>query len=110
MLMSVFLHLLITVIVPASTAPDPKSNLPLVLLVVSMVVLILSFALPRALRRLSPRAAAPAFVLALAMCEAVSIFGLLLHFAVAWPYYWIFMLLGGAGMLVNFPRRTAFNP
>jgi len=109
MLLSVFLHLVITAIVPAAAMPDPKSTRYVTLLVVSVALLLLSFTVPRAVRQPGPRGAMASLALALAMCEAASICGLLLHFALAWQYYWICMLLGGAGMLLHFPRRQAFE-
>ena len=43
-------------------------------------------------------------LIALVLCEAVGLMGLMLHTTTGWPYAWTLFLLGGAGLLRHFPR------
>lgn len=46
-----------------------------------------------------------AMIVALALCEATSLFGLLAYFATGTRYYYIFFIIGVVGSLLHMPRR-----
>ncbi|HEV8593795.1 MAG TPA: hypothetical protein VGQ55_16940 [Pyrinomonadaceae bacterium] len=46
-----------------------------------------------------------AMIIGCALCESVSLFGLLLAFAFNYPYFWIFSALGIIGTLFHFPSK-----
>ena len=45
-------------------------------------------------------------IIALALCEASSLFGLVLAFAFDYPYFFLWFALGIIGMFLHFPRQT----
>ena len=47
-----------------------------------------------------------ALIMACALCEVVSLFGLLLAFVMDYSYFWIFFLFGILGIILHFPRRS----
>ena len=46
-----------------------------------------------------------ALIIALALCEASSLFGLTLAFAFDYQYFFLWFILGVLGMILHFPRR-----
>lgn len=46
-----------------------------------------------------------AMITGCALCESVSIFGIMLAFIAAYQYFFAWMILGTFGMLFHFPRR-----
>lgn len=46
-----------------------------------------------------------AMIVALALCESTSLFGLIAYFATATRYYYLFFIIGITGTLLHFPRR-----
>ena len=54
-----------------------------------------------------PQRRLTAMTIALAMCEAAAIFGLVVHFTAGSELYWVFLLIGLAGILLHFPREAA---
>ncbi len=46
-----------------------------------------------------------AYIVALVMCEAAAVFGIVAHFACASPYSYLFFLIGLAGQLLHFPKN-----
>ena len=79
--------------------------------VAAVMAVVLSFPFRR---RLNERAVAeqdPAhvqtgLVIALALCEASSLFGLALAFAFEYQYFFVWFALGILGMVLHFPRRA----
>jgi F0F1-type ATP synthase membrane subunit c/vacuolar-type H+-ATPase subunit K len=53
----------------------------------------------------NPRLVQSGIIIACAFCEAVSIFGMLLAFLFAYPYFFIWFGLGILGILSHIPRR-----
>lgn len=45
-------------------------------------------------------------ILACALCEAISLFGMVLAFAFSYQYFFLWSALGILGILLHFPRRT----
>ena len=46
-----------------------------------------------------------ALIVGCALCESISLFGLLLGFAFDYPYFFAFSIVGIVGTLLHFPRR-----
>lgn len=82
--------------------------------VAALAAVLFSFAFRR---RLDDRAAAEqdsaqvqaGLIIALALCEASSLFGLTLAFAFDYPYFFAWIALGLIGMLLHFPKRDALH-
>jgi hypothetical protein len=55
--------------------------------------------------RPSSRMRQQAELIALILCEAAAVLGVVVWFVTAWPHYYIFLLLGLVGMLLHFPTR-----
>lgn len=68
-------------------------------------------------RRLNERAVAEqntahvqtGLIIALALCEASSLFGLALAFAFDYQYFFLWIALGILGMIFHFPKRTELH-
>jgi len=43
----------------------------------------------------------------LVLCEAGAVTGLAIRIVTGWQYYYVFLLLALAGMILNFPKRDA---
>ncbi len=92
------------------TGQSEGSILLLVLMTLGITTLLASFLLKRKILAQSvteqrPELVQSAMILALALCEATSLFGLLAYFATGTPYYYIFFIIGIVGELFHFPRR-----
>ncbi len=89
-------------------ANSPPIEIPLLIAGIGLVAA--SFVLPK---RLFPQPESgrdlakerSALVIALAMCEAPAIFGVIVHFAMGSPWYWLFLAIGFAGLLLHRPKR-----
>ena len=60
----------------------------------------------RAVAAQDPAQVQSGLVIALALCEASSLFGLALAFAFDYSYFYLWIALGLLGMLLHFPRRN----
>ena len=98
----------------ATTLPagSPDANSPLVLPMFGIAILELSASVfcrmrfgSRAGQLRSLMTVRTGYIIAFVLSEAVAISGLILYFVARWPRYWIFFLLGCAGLLLNVPRR-----
>lgn len=47
-----------------------------------------------------------AMIIGCALCEAISLFGVMLAFAFNYQYFFLFSILGVIGILLHFPRRS----
>jgi hypothetical protein len=82
--------------------------------VAAVTSVLLSFAFRR---RLNERAVAAqdtaqvqsGLIIALALCEASSLFGLALAFAFEYQYFFLWLALGIIGMILHFPRRDELH-
>ena len=93
--------------------PENKNNTAIVLMLsaVALFELALSFILKKrfldqAIAKQDPVLVQTAMIIAVALCEAICLFGLVSFFAFASPYYYVFFILGGLGMLLHFPKRS----
>jgi FtsH-binding integral membrane protein len=109
LLASVGLYFFLTLVIER---PAEGSNEMLfwVFLAASIFPLLLSFVLKRKLLAQSvaeqrPPLVQTAMLLAVALCEAVALFGLLVFFVTRTPYYFIFFIISALGILLHLPRR-----
>ena len=108
-LMSLSMMFVLTLIIER---PGTGGDVPLVWILTALALLlfVISFLLKRRLLAQSVREQRPemvqtAMILAVALCEAVAMFGLLVYFVGATPYYYLFFILGAVGILLHMPRR-----
>jgi hypothetical protein len=88
----------------------PSSAMIIGFAVAAVTAVLLSFAFKR---RLNERAVAEqnaahvqtGLIIALALCEASSLFGLALAFAFEYQYFFLWIALGILGMVLHFPKR-----
>lgn len=109
LLASVGLYFFLTLVIERPASGD-NPGLFWVLLAASIFPLLTSFVLKRKLLALSVTEQRPflvqiAMILAVALCEAVALFGLLVFFTTATPYYYIFFIISALGILLHLPRR-----
>jgi hypothetical protein len=107
----VVLFLMTKVATPRTTASVYSDAIVLALLVMSFTIFALSFVLKKktleqAIHRQNPAGVQTALIIALAMCEAICLFGLVAFFAFASPYYYAFFIIGAIGLLMHLPRRS----
>jgi hypothetical protein len=72
-----------------------------ILMVMAVTLVAVSFPLKSRIRRMSSEQAG--LLVALAMCEAAAICGLVAWFSTAWQYSYGFLLLGLAGQVLHYP-------
>jgi len=89
--------------------PDAGSNLPNILLPLSVFTAGLSIPIRKLAARSNPKGG---FIVGLALCEAAALYGLVLWFATGSARSYYCLLAGAAGMLLHFPRAAhpAANP
>lgn len=63
----------------------------------------------RAVAEQSPANVQSGFIIALAFSEAASLFGLALAFAFDYQYFFLWIILGIAAIILHFPKRTEFH-
>jgi hypothetical protein len=118
LLLSQFLFLLITYFIrPELLVIDPSRPLlgqngiiVVVLAAASLTVLAISFLmrkkyLDQAVAEQNFGLVQTAMIIGCALCESISLFGLLLAFAFNYPYFWLFSALGIFGTILHFPRK-----
>lgn len=90
---------------------EPSSAMILGFAVAAVTCVALSFAFKRRLYERAVEAQDPAqvqsgLIIALALCEASTLFGLVLAFAFDYPYFLFWFILGIGGMLLHFPKQN----
>ena len=90
---------------------EPSAAMILGFAVAAVTCIALSFAFKRRLYERAVEAQDPAqvqsgLIIALALCEASSLFGLVLAFAFDYPYFFLWFILGIGAMLFHFPKQT----
>lgn len=97
-----------------STSSGSTSALIIGFAIAAITAVAFSFAFRR---RLNDRAVAEqntahvqtGLIIALALCEASSLFGLALAFAFDYQYFFVWMILGIVGMILHFPKRDELH-
>ena len=90
---------------------EPSGAMILGFAVAAVTCVVLSFAFKRrlferAVETQDPEQVRSGLIIALALCEASSLFGLVLAFAFDYPYFFFWFILGIVGMLLHFPKQT----
>lgn len=90
---------------------EPSAPMILGFGVAALTCVALSFAFKRrlyerAVEEQNPTQVQSGLVIALALCEASSLFGLVLAFAFDYPYFFLWFAVGVVGMLLHFPRQN----
>ena len=80
------------------------------LAVLGVLTFLLSFILQRkfvnqAINEQKPELVQTAMVIGCALCEATTLFGLVLAFALSYQYFFLWFALGILGTILHFPRR-----
>ncbi|HEX8143699.1 MAG TPA: hypothetical protein VF553_13955 [Pyrinomonadaceae bacterium] len=109
-LMSVGVIFFVTPIVQPVPVEQGDQTLLWVFAALSMTPLLLSFVLKsrllaQAVREQRPELVQSALILALALCEAVSLFGMMARLTTGTRYYYIFFVVSVLGILLHMPRR-----
>ncbi len=82
--------------------------------IAAVTAVLFSFAFKRRLNERAVESQDPAqvqtgLVIALALCEASSLFGLVLAFAFEYQYFFVWMALGAAAIALHFPPREPLH-
>ena len=90
---------------------EPSAAMILGFAVAAVTCVAFSFAFKRrlyerAVEEQNPAQVQSGLIIALALCEASSLFGLVLAFAFDYPYFFVWFALGILGMLLHFPKQT----
>lgn len=91
---------------PAAARDNP--TLVTALMVVAAGMAMASFAVKQQISASaadSAKGKRAALIVALAMCEAAALFGVVVRFVTGSPRYWVFLALALAAMLLHYPRR-----
>ena len=86
----------------------PMMTIMFALLAISNLVL--SFVFNRkyvnqAIAEQKPALVQTAMILACALCEAISLFGVVMAFAFSYQYFFLWIALGNLGTILHFPKR-----
>src|ERR1017187_3936856 len=84
-------------------APTADPTLSNILVPLSVVMVGLSIPIRKLVARRQPK---NAFILALALCEAAALYGVVVWSTTGSPRSYYCLLAGAAGMLLHFPRRA----
>lgn len=95
---------------PPEVDSSQNNTLSIILLVVGVFMVAISFAVKRrflaqSVERQEPALAQTGLIVALALCEASAILGLVDLMATGHPHYFVVMIVGALGILAHFPRR-----
>lgn len=110
-LMALFMFVLLAALVFGSSRANNPS-LFWVLAAASLLLVAVSFPLKQkffaqAVEKQSPALVQQGQVVAVALCEAAGLFGLLARVITGSPYFYLLFAVAGIGMLLHFPRREA---
>jgi hypothetical protein len=108
-LVTVITLFIVTRLVESSTGNDNRV-LFWILMTLGLIAVGASFVvkqklLRQAFAKRSPELTRSAYMVALAMCEAAGIFGLIAYFVTGTQYYYLFFVLSGFGILLHKPQR-----
>jgi len=108
MLFSIGMYYVVVKLVQPTGAKD-NPMLVRILLVMAVGLVGASFAIKR---RIAAGVATPdnaariqqlRLIVALVLCEAAALFGVVVWFVTGWQYYYVFLLLGAAGQVLHYP-------
>lgn len=92
--------------------PSDNPNLVFILLAAAVGSAVASFVVKRLFQSRARNESNPAlyrsgFIIALVLCEAAGLMGLVAWFVTASPQYYLFLLVAVVAMLLHFPRRAS---
>lgn len=110
LVLSVVMYFVFTIFVGRSEYLNLNNTLSLTLIVVALSTVLISFLLKnklvnRAIEQQQVPMVQQAYVVTWAIAEVGALLGLLDFFVTGNPYYYVPMLIAGAGQLLHFPRR-----
>ena len=110
MLSSVFMFFVMTKIVGMPEEVDANMMLVPIFMGLGLVAIALSFLLKRrflsqAVEQQKPELVQTGMIVALALCEASALFGLIVFFVTGCHHYYVCFIVSLAAMLLHFPRR-----
>lgn len=90
---------------------DKNAIIIVIFIIAAIANLTMSFALRRkyiaqAVSEKSPALVQTAVIIGCALCESVTLFGLMLAFIAEYQYFFVWFILGIIGIILHFPRRT----
>ncbi len=108
--LSVVMYFVFTIFVGRNENATPNDTLSLTLLIVALSAVLISFLLKsklinRAVEQQQVPMIRQAYVVTWAIAEVGALLGLLDFFVTGDPYYYVPILIAGAGQLLHFPRR-----
>ncbi|HZI59220.1 MAG TPA: hypothetical protein VFD62_00835 [Pyrinomonadaceae bacterium] len=117
--LSVVMYFVFTIFVGQNENATPNNTLSLTLIIVALSTVLISFLLKsklvnRAVEQQQVPMVQQAYVVTWAIAEVGALLGLLDFFVTGNPYFYVPMLIAGAGQLLHYPRRehvenAAFN-
>jgi hypothetical protein len=108
---SVVLYLILSFVIPGPDSESAQSQVvTFALTAVGAFLAIMSFAIKQrffaqAEAKQAPGMVQTGLIIALALCEAAALLGLVDHFATGNRYYFVLFVVAIIGMLLHFPRR-----
>ncbi len=104
---------LITLLVPRTASESDNQVFAFALAAVAFPLVAFSFVLKRkllarAVTEQRPQLVMSAYIVALAMCEAACVTGLLVYFTSDVPYYFLWFIAGALAIFLHRPRREDF--
>ncbi|HMQ05510.1 MAG TPA: hypothetical protein PKD26_16455 [Pyrinomonadaceae bacterium] len=99
---------------PGGRATGSTSAVIIAFAVAAVTAVLFSFAFKRRLNERAVEAQDPTqvqtgLIIALALCEAASLFGLALAFAFDYQYFFLLIALGAGAIVLHFPRREPLH-
>lgn len=109
-LMSVIFMFFLTLVIQRPAAGGSDNMMLWVFTAFSVFTFILSFVIKRRILAQSVREqkialVQSAMIVAVALCETVSLFGMMVYFTTGTPYYYVFFIVSVIGILLHMPRR-----
>jgi hypothetical protein len=109
-LMSVGFLFFLTLVIERPAAEGSDNTLLWVFAAASIFPFLLSFVIKRKLLAQSVTEqkiglVQTAMIVAVALCEAVGLFGVMVYFTTRTPYYYVFFIVSVIGILLHMPRR-----
>lgn len=93
------------VLAKLSTPAEAHENPLLIKILLVLAVGCVAVSFPLKTRLAGPPPGTNGVLVALALCEAAALFGIVAWFLTAWPYFYVFLLLGLVGHVLHYPGR-----
>ena len=112
MLMSIAVYFVFTLFAQRKEGLEPNPTISLTLLCVAVLMVLVAFLiksklLSKAVEQQNTAMVQQAYVVTWAITEVAALLGVLDFFITGDPYYYVLLIIGALGVLLNFPRREA---